>query len=81
MKSDNVEGLEYLKEVYNENKGNEPHENIISTFLKKIQESPSRYRMKQTNRLSIIIESVKSVHDAFTITRCLLTITISHIHP
>ena len=50
---------------FNENKGNEPHENIISTFLKKIQESPSRYRMKQTNRLSIIIESVKSVHDAF----------------
>jgi len=50
---------------FNENEGNEPPENIIIAFLKKIQENPSRYRMKQTNRLSIIIESVNSVIDAF----------------
>jgi transcription-repair coupling factor (superfamily II helicase) len=50
---------------FNEDEGNEPAENIITAFLKKIQENPSRYRMKQTNRLSIIIESVNSIIDAF----------------
>ena len=50
---------------FNEDEGNEPAENIITAFLKKIQENPSRYRMKQTSRLSIIIESVYSVIEAF----------------
>jgi transcription-repair coupling factor (superfamily II helicase) len=42
-----------------------PSEKIISAFLSKISKDPKRFRMKQTNRLSIIVDSINSVHEAF----------------
>ncbi|CAI8343570.1 MAG: Transcription-repair-coupling factor [Owenweeksia sp. TMED14] len=41
-----------------------PSEKTILGFLSKIQENPGRYRMKQTKRLSLIIDGISSVNEA-----------------
>ena len=42
-----------------------PSEKIISAFLSRIKEDPERFRMKQTARLSIVVSTINSVHEAF----------------
>ena len=42
-----------------------PSEKIISAFLSKITENPKRFRMKQIGRLSIVVDNITSVNEAF----------------
>ncbi|MDG1710498.1 MAG: transcription-repair coupling factor, partial [Schleiferiaceae bacterium] len=42
-----------------------PSEKIISAFLSKITENPKRFRMKQIGRLSIVVDNINSVNEAF----------------